>query len=416
MLSGYAIGRGFLLLCLTVGPLQAVTDRVGALQETARTGANCHLPPAYAPLAGQPEPARTPLQAMRIAIARAEREPAAGRRRQALSPIHAASAREPAAEPDRLAFLQAREEQLSRLRWLGMGMIGFLLLVLLMVWRQWRRDREAARREARLHGALRESHHQLMESHQTLKAVDNQRRSLLRATSHDLKTPLAAMVMLLDDIEDCIRGQGRSDGDLMPLVKGCREDLAHARGVIDRMVRMQQGESLLENMKPRPVRVATIVDQVLALNRPNAERKELSLESDLEADLVVQADAQALREILDNLVNNAIKYSTSGGVIEFRGFSGGGRVVLRVRDEGPGFQEADFDQLFRPFARLSAVPSDGESSTGLGLSIVKELAEAMGGVVTVRNRRPQGAVIEVSLPRTCLKTGAEDASSRAKRE
>jgi anti-sigma regulatory factor (Ser/Thr protein kinase) len=157
-----------------------------------------------------------------------------------------------------------------------------------------------------------------------------------------------------------------------------------------------------------------IAEQVFALNEPTAVRKSLSLHVELEEGLTARADSQALREILDNLVSNAVKYNRPGGSVDLQGFTRDGTVVLRVRDEGPGFQESDFDRLFQPFVRLSASPSAGESSTGLGLSIVKELTEAMAGQVAARNRRDRGAEIEVMLPRADPDTGAaaEDRQDR----
>jgi two-component system sensor histidine kinase/response regulator len=112
----------------------------------------------------------------------------------------------------------------------------------------------------------------------------------------------------------------------------------------------------------------------------------------------VQADAEALVQVMDNLLSNAIKYSSPEKHIYVEVTAMGDLCAFAVRDEGPGFTEEDKKRLFGKFARLSAHPTGDESSTGLGLSIVKKIVEAMEGTVRCESTAGNGATFIVTLP------------------
>jgi signal transduction histidine kinase len=114
-------------------------------------------------------------------------------------------------------------------------------------------------------------------------------------------------------------------------------------------------------------------------------------------------DADRMREAIDNLVSNAIKYSPIGGRISMVVSQAQNKTVIRIADEGAGLSPEDLGRLFGRFQRLSAKPTAGESSTGLGLSIVKRIIDMHGGQVTADSGGPgQGSTFTVILPATEL--------------
>jgi len=116
---------------------------------------------------------------------------------------------------------------------------------------------------------------------------------------------------------------------------------------------------------------------------------------------VTMCDADRMREAIDNLVSNAIKYSPIGGKITVLVMHEGKNTVIRIADEGAGLSPEDLGRLFGRFQRLSAKPTAGESSTGLGLSIVKRIIDMHGGQVTADSAGPgQGSTFTVTLPAT----------------
>ncbi|MGB7122260.1 MAG: ATP-binding protein, partial [Bradyrhizobium sp.] len=114
---------------------------------------------------------------------------------------------------------------------------------------------------------------------------------------------------------------------------------------------------------------------------------------------IAACDADRIREAIDNLISNAIKYSPVGGKISVQVGQESNKIVIRVVDEGAGLSPEDIGRLFGRFQRLSAKPTAGESSTGLGLSIVKRIVDMHGGEVIANSAGPgQGATFTITLP------------------
>jgi len=115
---------------------------------------------------------------------------------------------------------------------------------------------------------------------------------------------------------------------------------------------------------------------------------------------VVQADSAALSQVLGNLLSNAVKFSPLGKEISIGVRSEASYAEYYVQDQGPGITDEDKTRMFQRYARLSARPTGGEPSAGLGLSIVKKLVEAMGGALTCESTAGGGARFTVRLPKT----------------
>jgi signal transduction histidine kinase len=143
--------------------------------------------------------------------------------------------------------------------------------------------------------------------------------------------------------------------------------------------------------------VEAVVDQY----RQPAEAKQITLHFSNEApENVVSADEQALMQVLENLVSNAVKYSPHGKQAFVRILRNGDAVRIEIQDEGEGISEEDMKKLFGKFARLTARPTGGEHSTGLGLSIVKRMVEAMNGKVWCESELGKGSTFIVELTNT----------------
>jgi len=148
------------------------------------------------------------------------------------------------------------------------------------------------------------------------------------------------------------------------------------------------------------VSLAGVAALAVQQNQEAARRKKLAIQTDFPAaDSMVLADASALGQVLDNLLSNAVKFSPAGRKIyvSIQATDHYGEWV--VRDEGPGFTAEDKARMFRRYGRLSARPTGGEPSVGLGLSIVRKLVRAMNGELWCESEPGQGAVFKVRLPR-----------------
>lgn len=145
--------------------------------------------------------------------------------------------------------------------------------------------------------------------------------------------------------------------------------------------------------------IAPIIGRVAARNTVLAMAKQQKLFLDIADNVMIHADEARIEEIADNIINNAIKYSPPGAAINVKLLSARDKAIFEVDDEGPGFTPADREKLFLPFSKLSARPTGGEVSTGIGLCVVKMLVDAHGGLVEVENKEEQvGAKFRVVIP------------------
>jgi signal transduction histidine kinase len=134
-------------------------------------------------------------------------------------------------------------------------------------------------------------------------------------------------------------------------------------------------------------------------NQPLAVNKQQSIAVSAPPNVVTMCDADRMREAIDNLISNAIKYSPIGGRISVLVSNEKKKTLIRVADEGAGLSPEDLGRLFGRFQRLSAKPTAGESSTGLGLSIVKRIVDMHGGDILAESAGPgQGATFTITLP------------------
>jgi len=217
--------------------------------------------------------------------------------------------------------------------------------------------------------------------------------------AHDLRNPLGAVkgyveLMLEEEMERV---------EQVELLGKVREASSRMGQMVQNLLdanRIERGEM---NLSVSAGDLVGLVRSVVEAHRPGAVAKQQSIEQageggPVEVKMEVKMDGGVMMQVLENLVSNAVKYSPAGKRIEVGVERVEGAVRVRVKDEGPGLSEGDRRKLFGKFARLSAKPTGGESSTGLGLSIVKKMVEAMKGRVWCESEPGQGAAFIVELP------------------
>ncbi len=171
--------------------------------------------------------------------------------------------------------------------------------------------------------------------------------------------------------------------------------------MVDHLISDAMADAFDISIRREPVDIASLVSEVADANQPLAVNKQQTITVSAPPNFVTMCDADRMREAIDNLISNAIKYSPIGGKIVVVVTHEQDNTIIRVADEGAGLSPEDLGRLFGRFQRLSAKPTAGESSTGLGLSIVKRIIDMHGGRVTADSAGPgQGSTFTITLPAT----------------
>jgi two-component system phosphate regulon sensor histidine kinase PhoR len=252
-----------------------------------------------------------------------------------------------------------------------------------------------------------------------LRRLEAIRRDFVANVSHELKTPLSS----IKAYTETLRGGSNIDPETNQKFLGRIEEQAdRLHHLIVDMLMLARIESDEQAFEITSVDVAEVVRACLDAQRPAAAAKRITLAAQsngvpADATCKVRADREGLREILDNLVDNAIKYTPEGGTvtIAWRGVDRGARsedsdilpsspqppapsLIVSVTDTGIGIKPADQERIFERFYRVDKARSRELGGTGLGLSIVKHLAQAFGGRVAVESTPGQGSTFTVELP------------------
>jgi signal transduction histidine kinase len=224
---------------------------------------------------------------------------------------------------------------------------------------------------------------------------------MLGTVAHDLKNPLAVILGRTEMLTELIGGGITSTESVLAQVEHIRDAARRLTSMVDSLITDAMADALDITIRREPVDLTQLVKEISEANQPIAARKQQTIAVSSERDHVASCDADRMREAIDNLLSNAIKYSPPGARIELAVARDAGGSVIKVTDEGPGLSPEDMSRLFGRFQRLSAKPTGGESSTGLGLSIVKRIVDLHGGALAAeRPATGRGTTFKVTLPGT----------------
>ncbi|MBR0982807.1 ATP-binding response regulator [Bradyrhizobium liaoningense] len=250
--------------------------------------------------------------------------------------------------------------------------------------------------------ALMQANRRLSAQWLRLQRANGFKNEILGTVAHDLKNPLGVILGRTEMLKELI-STGASESGVVAQVDHIRDATKRLTTMVDHLISDAMADAFDITIRREPVDVAALVKEVAEANQPLAVNKQQAISVAAPTNIVTMCDTDRIREAIDNLISNAIKYSPIGGRIGVIVSHEGSDTIVRVSDEGAGLSPEDLGRLFGRFQRLSAKPTAGESSTGLGLSIVKRIVDMHGGEVTADSEGPgKGSTFTITLPATEL--------------
>ena len=236
--------------------------------------------------------------------------------------------------------------------------------------------------------------------------IDSMRTDFVANISHELKTPVGAIAVLADALD------GSSDPELIERVRVRLASEAHraAKSIDDllELARIETGTRLNE-----AVQIDDVVHAAIERARDLARSSDVSVSAfDARNDITVRGDARQLESAIGNLVENAVKYSDPGGLVQVRTRVDDRFVEIMVADQGIGIPQRDLDRIFERFYRVDRARSRSTGGSGLGLSIVRHVAQNHGGEVLVSSQEGEGTTFVLRLPAALLMEGDDAGGHR----
>lgn len=253
--------------------------------------------------------------------------------------------------------------------------------------------------KVRLQNQLERSYEKLTQAYQELEKVAKMKSQFIDVVSHELRTPLTVMRGYIDLLDSEYSAQ--LDPKFASRLRIIKANTDKLYGLVENMLDMSRLEKGSLQIHPEPVRVDVILEEVVRAQMRNAEEKKQSLTLTVEGQIpLIMADRRRLKDVFNNLVDNAIKYTQEGGRIQVSARDEGRMLHIWVKDNGIGIP---LENLGRIFDRFHIVTSNDLSHQvdrlGLGLPIAKGIVEAHGGRIWVESQVGKGSVFHVDLPK-----------------
>ena len=283
-----------------------------------------------------------------------------------------------------------QEKKISRL--VSAGLIGMLVVIAGLAYIYFKQNR-AKRKTNKLLSAQKQ---QLQIQHNELEVLNSTKDRFFSIISHDLRGPVNSFKGLTTIMKMSLGA--KAYGDLPKMTDMLDKASNQLSELLDNLLDWavnQQGEF---PYSPEKISIETLVKEVLNTSKSRAESKQIEITTQFDGELLGWIDKNSVKTILRNLVNNALKFTPKGGLVEIIGMIEKDKLILRIKDNGIGISKEKFATLFSEFELKSTPGTDGEKGLGLGLRLAYEFVKMNKGVITAESEEGRGTVFTVSLP------------------
>lgn len=241
---------------------------------------------------------------------------------------------------------------------------------------------------------LREQKKIVKKQAESLEQLIVEKDNIIQIMVHDLRNPLANIDMMTDLVK-----KEKDEKQREAYFEMLKRSSQGALQLVSKILEMDTLEQQTSAPKMESLSVKSVLNHVVPTMNMVAEQKGIKVEwKDKSTHDIVLADPAYLKPIFDNLISNALKFSEQKTVVTINSENKEGKLVVSIEDQGPGILSSEVNLLFKKFSKLSARPTSGESSSGLGLSLVKKYVEDINGSVRYEPNQPTGSKFIIELP------------------
>lgn len=228
-----------------------------------------------------------------------------------------------------------------------------------------------------------------------IKKLEQMRTEFVSNVSHELKTPLTSIRGFIDTLKDGAVNDPEVAGKFLDIIDIEAERLSR---LINEILQLSEIESMKQDRNIEDVFLKPVIDEVFSILQQSAEERKVGLHADIAESVSIQANKDKIKQLLINLIDNAIKYNIENGSVTVKAEQAGGKVLISVRDTGIGIEKEYLDRIFERFYRVDRGRSSELGGTGLGLSIVKHIVNLYQGRIDVDSDPGKGTEFKIEIP------------------
>ncbi len=246
------------------------------------------------------------------------------------------------------------------------------------------------------HVALAYAKNEIAEQAEQIRRINRTKDRLYSVIAHDIKSPFANISMLISTLAEGYIDAGSEEyEEILQNINSSTQETYTLLLNLLQWTRSQTGD--LE-IAPEPISVGELVVSTFRFLDPHATRKEIALEHDIQEGITVEADQNMMKSVMQNLVNNAIKFTRTGGKIKISARKSDHKILIDITDNGIGIPKANIKKLFVDEGQVTTRGTNDEKGSGLGLLLVKEFVQRNHGQISVSSDEGKGTTFTLSFP------------------
>ena len=242
--------------------------------------------------------------------------------------------------------------------------------------------------------ALQDGIEETKRQNKKIIAADKVKNSFLANVSHELRSPLNSILGFSELLREQLTG--KLNEKQLEYVSDIRIASLHLLGMINEILDISKIESNAVKLNLTEFRLKQNAEEVLNILKPLYEKKNISTSLNIQEEIIIRADYQKIQQIFFNLINNAIKFTHENGKISVSSKTASNNLIIYVSDNGIGIEKKYLNKIFKKFVQVNQEASK-ESSTGLGLTITKELVKLHGGTISVESKPAEGTTFIIKI-------------------